>query len=57
MSWQLNLSNSLKWWVTSELMVDEWCGDLTKVRRFDLKILVLVEIDKIKLNISKCISV
>ena len=58
MSWQLNLlSNSWEWWVTSKLTGEEWCGDSAKARRWDLKIFVSVERNKIKLTISKYTSV
>ena len=43
--------NDSEWWVTSKLTVEEWCGDSTKVRRWDLKILVSVKINDIKLKI------
>ena len=51
------LSNSWEWQITSKVAVEEWFGDSAEVRRFDLEILVLVEIDKIKLTIFKYTSV
>ena len=58
MNWQLNLLSDI-WekWITSELTVEEWCGDSVKARSFDLENIVSVKINKIKLTISKCTSV
>ena len=56
MMWHLNhFSNSWEW-VTSELTVEEWCGDSAEVRNEDLENSVSVKIGKIKFTIPMALQ-
>ena len=58
MKWQLKeLSDSWEQWVTSELTVEEWCGESATVRRSKSWKNGIVTNGKLKLTISKCTSV